>query len=66
VNLFCLLGCSSSSSVDASSFGCVNILSLYWMVNFVIYSLIVGTFESLCNALLDIHREAFTVARTLF
>ena len=68
LNLFSLLGSSSSSSsVDASSFGCVVILSLYLLLNFLIYSLIVGTFKSACVTLLDIYHGAFTVAwRTLF
>jgi hypothetical protein len=44
LNLFSLLGSSSSSSVDASSFGYVVILSLYLTVNFVISSLTVGIF----------------------
>jgi hypothetical protein len=36
-------------------------------LNFVISSLIVGTFKSLCNTLLDIYHGAFIVARrTLF
>jgi hypothetical protein len=39
-NLYSLLG-SSSSGVDASSFGCVVILSLYLTLNFV-------NFESNC------------------
>jgi hypothetical protein len=52
MNLFSLLGSSSfSSSVDASSFGCVVILSLYLTVNFVMSSLIVGIFKSACMAL---------------
>jgi hypothetical protein len=46
LNLFILLGCSSSSSVDASLFGCVVILSVYLTVNFVIYFPTVGTFKS--------------------
>jgi hypothetical protein len=79
LNLFSLLGSSSSSSVDASSFGCVVILSLYLTMNFVIYSLIVGTFKSVCKTLLDTHththiyiyiyiyHRAYTIARkTLF
>jgi hypothetical protein len=34
---------------------------------FVIYSLIVGTFKSVCKALLDIYHGTFTIARrTLF
>jgi hypothetical protein len=53
LNLFSLLG-SSSSSVDASWFGCVVILSLYLMLNFVISSVIVGTFQSVYKTLLDI------------
>jgi hypothetical protein len=36
-------------------------------LNFVISSLIAGTFKSVCNTLLDIHHGVFTVARrTLF
>jgi hypothetical protein len=67
LNLISFLGSSFSSSVDASSFGCVVILSLYLTLNFVISSLIVGTFKSLCKTLLDIYHGAFTVARrTLF
>jgi hypothetical protein len=46
--------------VDASSFGCVVILSL---MNFVISSLIVGTFKSACMTLSDIYHGAFTIAR---
>jgi hypothetical protein len=53
--------------VDASSFGCVVILSLYLKLNFVISSPIVGTFKSVRKTLLDIYRGVFTVARrTLF
>jgi hypothetical protein len=66
LNLFSLLGSSSSSSsssVDASSFACVVILSLYLMLNFVIYSRIVGTFKSVSNTLLDIYHGASTIAR---
>ena len=67
LNRCSLLGSSSSSSVDASSFGCVVILSLYLTLNFVIASLIVGTFKSACKTLLDIYHGTFTVARrTLF
>jgi hypothetical protein len=67
LNLFSLLGSSSSSSVDASSFGCVVILSLYLTLNFVISSLVVGTFKSACVTLLDIYHGAFSIARrTLF
>ena len=66
-SLFSLLGSSSSSSVDASSFGCVVILSLYLMLYFVISYLIVGTFMSACKTFLDIYHGAFTIARrTLF
>ena len=67
LDLFSLLGSSSSSSVDASSFGCVVILSLYLMLKFVISSLIVDTVKSACKTLLDIYHGAFTIARrTLF
>ena len=46
LNISSLLGSSSSSSsVDASSFACFVILSLYLTLNFVISSLIVGTFK---------------------
>ena len=48
LNLFILLGSSSSISMDESSFGCVVILSLYFTLNFVISSLLVGTFKSAC------------------
>jgi len=66
VNLFSLLD-SSSSSVDVSSSGCDVVLSLYLTLNFVISSLTVGTFRSACKVLLDIYREALTIARrTLF
>jgi hypothetical protein len=80
LNLFNLLGSSSSSSsssasssfsssssVDVSSFGCVVILSMYLTLNFVISSLIVGTFKSVCKTLLDIYHGEFVIARrTLF
>jgi hypothetical protein len=67
VNIFSLLGSYSSSSVDASSFGCVVILSLYLTLNFVIYSLTVGALKSVRNTLLDTYHGAFTVFwRTLF
>jgi hypothetical protein len=46
LNLFSLLGSYQSRSVDASSFGCVVILSLYLPLNFVISSLIVCTSKS--------------------
>jgi hypothetical protein len=39
LNLFSLLGSSSSSSVDGNSFVCVVILSVYLTLNFVISSL---------------------------
>jgi len=45
LNLFSLLGSSSSSSMDTSSFGHVVILSLHLTLNFVISSLIVDTFK---------------------
>ena len=45
LNRFGLLGSSSSSSVDASSFVCV-VLALYFTVNCLISSLIAGTFNS--------------------
>jgi hypothetical protein len=51
MNLFSILCSSSSMSVDASSFGCAVILSLYLTLNFVIYSLI--TLQSVHNTLLD-------------
>jgi len=57
LNIFSLLDSSSSSSADASSFGCVVILSLSLTLNFVIYSLIVGTFKSACKALLGYTTE---------
>ena len=64
------MGSSSSSSVDASSLGCVVVvvvLSLYLTLNCVISSLIVGTFNSACMTLLDMYHGAFTIARrTLF
>jgi hypothetical protein len=67
LNLFSLLVSSSPSSVDVSSFGCVGILSMYLALNFVISSLIVGTFKSVCLTLLDIDHGAFTFAcSTLF
>jgi hypothetical protein len=49
LNLFSLLGSSSSSSVDANSFGCFFILSLHLTLNSVIYNLIVVTFKSACK-----------------
>jgi hypothetical protein len=66
LKLFSLLGSSSSSSVDASSFGHVVILSLYLALIFSISSLIIGTFMSAYMTLLDIYHGAFTIAqRTL-
>jgi hypothetical protein len=59
LNLFSLLGSSSSSSVDASSFGCVVILSLYLTVSFVISSLTVCTFLSVYVRLLLIAMQHF-------
>ena len=41
-NLSSILGFSSSSWVDASSFGCVVILPAYLTMNFVISSLTLG------------------------
>jgi hypothetical protein len=38
--------------VDASSFGCAIILSLYLMLNFVISSLVVGSFKPVRKILL--------------
>jgi hypothetical protein len=53
--------------VDASSFGCIVILSLYLTLNFVISSLIVGIFKSVCKILLGIYHGAFAIVRrTLF
>jgi hypothetical protein len=60
-----LLGSSSSSSVDASSFGCVVILSLYLTVSLVISSVIFGTFNSACMTLLDIYRGVITIAQRI-
>jgi hypothetical protein len=44
--------------VDASSFVCVVILSVYLTLHFVISSLMAGTFQ--CIRLLDIYHGAFT------
>jgi hypothetical protein len=67
LNLFSFLDSSSSSSVDASSFGCVVTLSQYMVLNFVISYRIVGTSRSACKTLLDIYHAKFTIARrTLF
>jgi hypothetical protein len=52
LNLFNLLDSSSGSSVNASSFGCVVILTLYLTLNFVISSLIGSMFKSICKILL--------------
>jgi hypothetical protein len=49
--------------VDASSFGCVVILSVYLTLNVVISSLSFGTFKSACKTLLIIYHGAFTNAR---
>jgi hypothetical protein len=49
LNIFNLLGCSSSSSVDASLFGLL-LFYLYFTLNFVISCLIVDTFKSLCKS----------------
>ena len=65
LNIFSFLGSSSSSSVAASSFGCVIILSLYLTVTYVISSLIVVTIRSACKTLLDICHGAFTMARRI-
>jgi len=64
LNPFSLLG--SSSSVDASSFGCVAILSLYLTLNFVISSPIVGTFKSACMTLLDMYHGKFNIVGGLY
>jgi hypothetical protein len=67
LNIFSLLGFSSSGSMETCSFECVVILYLYLLLDFVISSLIVGIFKSPCKTLLDIYHRAFTVARrTLF
>jgi hypothetical protein len=63
LNRFSLLGSFSWSSVDASSFVCVVILSLYLTLNFVTASLIVCTFKSAYKSSLDIYHGPFTVAR---
>ena len=66
-DLFSLLVCYSSSSVDASSFGFVAILSPYLKLNFVISFLIVGNLKSACKPLLDMYHAVFAIARrTLF
>jgi hypothetical protein len=62
-NLFNLLGSSSSSIVDESSFGCMVIISMYLMLNFVIYSLTVDLCKSVYRSLFDIYHGAFTVVR---
>jgi hypothetical protein len=71
LNLFSLLVSSSSSSVDASSFGCVVILSLYLTLNFVISSLNVGTCKSACmtcyiNIYIYIYIYIYTMEHLLF
>jgi len=65
LNLFNLLGSSSSSSVHGSSFGCVVILSLYLTLSFVISSLIIGTFKSACVTLLGMYHGTFNIARRI-
>jgi hypothetical protein len=42
---------------------CVVVLSLYWTMNSVMSSLIVGTFKSACNTLFAIYHGAFAVSR---
>jgi hypothetical protein len=54
-NLFSLLGSYSSSSVDASSFGCVVISCMYLKLNFVTPSVTVGTYKSVRRTVLKIH-----------
>jgi hypothetical protein len=66
LNIFSLLGSSSSRSVDASSFGCVVVLSLYLMLNFVISSLIVGTFQSVCNTVIYTTERVLLFGRLYF
>jgi hypothetical protein len=63
LHLFNFLGSSSASSVDASSFRCVVILSLYLTLNFVISFLIIGIFRSVCKILLGVYHGAFSVVR---
>jgi hypothetical protein len=63
LNLFSLLSSSSSSSVDASSFGCCYFVSVLdaEFCNFF------SNCWSVCNTLSDIYHGAFTIAqRTLF
>jgi hypothetical protein len=59
LNLFGLLVSSASSSVDASAFGCVVILSLCLTLNYVISSLIVGTLKSVYNTFRYIPRSIY-------
>jgi hypothetical protein len=67
LNLFSLLGSSSSSSsVDASSFWCVVILFLNFTLNFFISFVIVATYKSACKTLLGIYHGAFTIAGRTF
>jgi hypothetical protein len=66
LNLFNNLGSSSSSTVDVSPFGSVVILSLYLTVNSVIPSVTVGTFQSVCNTVLDIQHGVFSVVGGLY
>jgi hypothetical protein len=52
--------------VDASSFRCVVILSLYLTLDFVIPSLIVGTFKPVSKTLLDVYHGAFIMFGGLY
>ena len=65
LNLFSLLGSSSSSRVYASSLGCVVILSPYLKLNFVISSLIAGIFKSARKTLLDMYHGALAIVRRI-
>jgi hypothetical protein len=49
--------------VDVSSLLFVVTLSVYLTPNFVISSLIVGTFKSVCKTLLDMYHGALTIAQ---
>jgi hypothetical protein len=48
--------------VNASSFGCAVVSSLFLTLNFVISSLIIDTFKPVWQAVLDIHHGEFTIA----
>jgi hypothetical protein len=64
LKVFSLLGSySSSSSVDASSFGCVVILSLYLTLNFVISSLMI---ENICDGKCELYVTKFYELRSNF